>query len=82
MFINPKTGKQLECSLFTVSLVSLEKKCAIGRMSFEDFANKVNIKECPAFDHSHVFLKGMSEKEIQDLADSEHVDPLGQYFNF
>ena len=82
MFINPKTGKQLECSLFTVTLVSLEKKCAVGRMSFEDFANKVNIKGCPAFDHSHVFLKGMSEKEIQDLADSEHVDPLGQYFNF
>ena len=76
MFANPKTGKQLECSLFVVSLVSLEKKSAIGRLSFDDFANKVNIKECPSFDYNHVFLKGLSEEEIQELANCDHKDPL------
>ncbi len=78
LFKNPNTGKQLECDLFTVTLVSIEDKGAIGRMSFDDFAKTANIAECPEFDSKHVLLKGFSEKEIHALAASEHTDPLAK----
>ena len=76
MATNPNTGGPLECALFVVTLVSIEKRQAVGRMAFDEFIAKARIMECPEFDETHVFLKGLSEEEIQALAASEHIDPL------
>ena len=78
MFKDPNTGEQLKCSLFVVTLVSFEKKCAVGRMAFDDFVEKAGVLNCPAQDIGRVFLKGLSEEKIAELAESEHLDPLAE----
>lgn len=76
MFKNPNTGEPLKCSFFVVTLVSLEKNRAVGRMAFDEFVEKAGIMNCPEHDMTHVFLKGLSEDKIFELAESEHYDPL------
>ena len=71
MFKDPNTGEQLRCSFFVVTLFSLEKKCAVGRMGFDEFVEKAGIADCPEHDASHVFLKGLSEERIAELAGKE-----------
>ncbi len=76
MFKDPNTGEQLKCKFFVVTLVSLEKKSAVGRMDFDEFVDKVNIANCPQHDMTRVFLEGLSEEKIAELTESEHYDPL------
>lgn len=78
MTTNLKTGEPLECSFFVVTLVSLEQGQTVGTMSFDEFIAKAKIMECPEFDETHVLLKGLSEEELQALAESEHSDPFGK----
>lgn len=68
LFQNPDTGKQIECSEFTVSLVSLKEKREIGRIPFNEFIDKIRINEYEDFDGSHVLIKGFSEEELYNIA--------------
>lgn len=75
-FKNPTTGGKLECSFFVVSLYSLKQKKVIARMTFEDFVRLADVKDCPAFDMTHVMLKGLSEEKMAEMAASDYTDPL------
>ena len=75
-FTDPSTGKALQCSLYVVTLYSYAKKQVVGRLSFEDFVRLADIKNCPEFDATHVFLKGISEERMAEMAATEHDDPL------
>lgn len=75
-FTDPSTGKALQCSLYVVTLYSYAKKQVVGRLSFEDFLRLADIRNCPEFDSTHVFLKGISEERMAEMAATEHDDPL------
>ena len=48
----------------------------MGRMSYEDFVKLADIGNCKEFDSSHVLLKGISEEKMDEMAATEHADPL------
>lgn len=75
-FTNPQTKKPLECSLYVVMLFSYARKKVVGRLSFEDFIRLADIGNCKEFDSSHVLLKGISEERMEEIAATDHVDPL------
>ena len=76
LFKNPDTGEDLKCSFFSVTLVSLEKEGAVGRMSFDDFAKEIDLASLPKYDANHVILKGLPEERIMELANMPHIDPV------
>lgn len=75
-FKDPSTGGAIQCDFFAVTLFSYEKKRIVGAMLFEDFIRMADVKSNPEFDKAHVLLKGISEAKMDELANSEHEDPL------
>lgn len=75
-FKDPATGEALQCEFFVVTLFSYEKKKIVGTMLFEDFMRMADVMSNPEFDKTHVLLKGISEEKMDELANSEHEDPL------
>ena len=67
MFKNPNTGKALECDDFRVTFFDYDKKKPIGSLSFDDFAQKAGIANYPKLDETHIFLKGMTAGEMEEL---------------
>ena len=67
MFKNPNTGKALECDDFRVAFFDYDKKKPIGSLSFDDFAQKAGIANYPKLDETHIFLKGMTAGEMEEL---------------
>ena len=75
-FKNPTTGGDLSCDFFAVTLFSYKKNKVVGTMFFEDFIKQAEVLNNPMFDKTHVLLKGISEEKMDELANSEHRDPL------
>ena len=72
--VDPNTGGPLECSKYVVSLVSIQDNGVIGRISYEDFAEAVQVDSLTRFDETHVVLE-LSEESIHEIA-RNYPDPL------
>ena len=75
-FRDPATGRQVKCDFFAVSLFSIKKDKIVAKMTFDDFVRLADIANCPMFDYSHVFLRGISEEKMEEIANSDHTDPF------
>lgn len=75
-FKNPATGRQVQCDFFAVSLFSIKLDKIVAKMTFDDFLRLADIANCPMFDYSHVFLKGIPEEKMAEMANSEYTDPF------
>lgn len=64
----------ISCDFFVVSLVSLDEKRVIGRISYADFLQSVDAVHLEKFDERHYLLPGLSEEELHHMATLQ--DPL------
>ncbi|MEG0366506.1 MAG: DUF4299 family protein [Coprobacillus sp.] len=58
----------VKADFYAVCLVSIEKNEVLSTISFDEFINELNKRELHEFDGEHIYFDGLSENELNEIA--------------